>query len=741
MAACRSHSVALCCFLLVVGATGGCGGGDSGGPAAPATVAAVIVSPGSATLLPDDTLRLTASPVDSHGSAVSGKNPTWSSNATAVATVSSSGTVTALAPGVASISATVDGKSGSATITVNDPGPRIVLDAASASETIGSAGGTVSVTSADGVHYTLTVPPGALLTSQQITMTPVVSVRKLGLTGGLVGGVDFQPSGLHFAKAAQLRIEIRQRPPAGLRLIGLTFEGDANPPDLSPAADSGTVALLPIAHFSVGVAGFGTTADVRAIAAAGAALTSSGKFYTDSLIVLSGDSTTSQQAYTDVLRAWFTNVVLPLFQNATTDAQLVLALSELHWWGTDTPLAIGIASPTPATYPNEFAQLEPIVAAKIGDAIDGNNTVCRDNQSFSALANVLFWADQATALGVATPAFNLDWASIRAGLCVDIVLVADTLPDPLVVGTPYSLVTVFGVQFLQNGTPQDAAFAMSLPTTSNVLDIANPSGNTNLQGLYTTVVTPLAAGDASIVPTACLIMPGTLTPTSICGSRELTRTSVDELKLPGTLPDGKLGVAYSAALFPTGGNGTYAFSLASGQLPPGVNISPSGVFSGTPTLLGPFFFTVRVTSGGQTIEKSFSITIASPPPAPLHAGAWEKDSHIWLVHCCGVVVPQMRGIRLEIYFPGDGTTHLRAFQPPVSPGDTPAWDVEITSTNGTDFTGASASIPAPFAWEGASLTVQGSELSDGTLSISWTLTIPGVGFAEGSPSPDIIPPG
>ncbi len=740
MTASRSVSVTRCLLLGLVVADG-CGG-DSGGPAAPATVATVAVSPPSATLLPDDTLRLTASALDSHGSAVSGKNPTWSSSATAVATVSSSGTVTALAPGVTSIRATVDGKSGSATITVNDPGPRIVLDAASASETIGSAGGSVSVTSADGVHYTLTVPPGALLTSQQITMTPVASVRKLGLSGGLVGGVDFQPTGLHFAKAAQLRIEIRQRPAAGLRLVGLTFEGDANPPDLSPAADSGTVALLPIAHFSVGVAGFGTTADVRAIAAgAGAVPTSSSKFYIDSLLVLSGDSTTSQQAYTDVLRTWFTNVVLPLFQNATTDAQLVLALSELHWWETDTPLALGITPPTPATYPNEFAQLQPIVAAKIGDAIDGNNTVCRDNQSFSALANVLFWADRAADLGVATPAFNLDWASIRAGLCVDIVLVADTLPDPLVVGTPYSLVTVFGVQFLQNGTPQDAAFAMSLPTTSNVLDIANPTGNTNLQGLYTTVVTPLAAGDASIVPTACLIMPGTITPTSICGSQQLTHTSVDELKLPGTLPDGKLGVPYSAALFPTGGNGTYAFSLASGQLPPGVNISPSGVFSGTPTLLGPFLFTVRVTSGGQTIEKSFAITIDSPPPAPLHAGAWEKDSHIWLVHCCGVVVPQNRGIRLEIYFPGDGTTHLRAFQPPVSPGDTPAWDVEITSTNGTDFTGASASIPAPFVWEGASLTVQGTELSNGTLSISWTLTIPGVGFAEGSPSPDIIPPG
>src|SRR6185295_17259301 len=53
------------------------------------------------------------------GNVLGGRTVTWSSGAAGVATVSSQGLVTGVAGGSAQITATSEGKSGSATITVN----------------------------------------------------------------------------------------------------------------------------------------------------------------------------------------------------------------------------------------------------------------------------------------------------------------------------------------------------------------------------------------------------------------------------------------------------------------------------------------------------------------------------------------------------------------------------------------------------------------------------------------------
>ena len=95
--------------------TGGNSGG--GGTTAP-TVATVTVSPTSATLAVGATQQLTAAPKSAAGVDITGKSTSWSSATPAVATVSAAGLVTAVGPGTASITATIDGVSGSSTITV-----------------------------------------------------------------------------------------------------------------------------------------------------------------------------------------------------------------------------------------------------------------------------------------------------------------------------------------------------------------------------------------------------------------------------------------------------------------------------------------------------------------------------------------------------------------------------------------------------------------------------------------------
>ena len=111
--------------------------GHPGGMAANATVtvtalpvAAVVVTPAVASVPVGGTVQLSATTRDSAGNVLTGRPVTWASSNTAVATVSGSGFVTAVAAGIATITATSEGKNGIATVTatassggpITDPG-------------------------------------------------------------------------------------------------------------------------------------------------------------------------------------------------------------------------------------------------------------------------------------------------------------------------------------------------------------------------------------------------------------------------------------------------------------------------------------------------------------------------------------------------------------------------------------------------------------------------------------------
>jgi len=85
-------------------------------------VASVSVAPASATVSVGSTVQLTATPKDASGSPLSGRTVSWSSSNTSVATVSSSGLVTGVTVGSATITATSEGQSGTSAVTVTTPG-------------------------------------------------------------------------------------------------------------------------------------------------------------------------------------------------------------------------------------------------------------------------------------------------------------------------------------------------------------------------------------------------------------------------------------------------------------------------------------------------------------------------------------------------------------------------------------------------------------------------------------------
>jgi serine/threonine-protein kinase len=90
-------------------------------------IASIIITPASETLLPTRSVSLLASARRRDGSEVAGTAMAWRSSDEAVAVVSSTGRVTALAPGTAAVSATAGGRRGTATITVASPSAAVAV--------------------------------------------------------------------------------------------------------------------------------------------------------------------------------------------------------------------------------------------------------------------------------------------------------------------------------------------------------------------------------------------------------------------------------------------------------------------------------------------------------------------------------------------------------------------------------------------------------------------------------------
>ena len=174
-------------------------------------VASVSVTPASATLAPGATQQLTATPKDAIGNALTGRIITWGSDNTAAATVSSSGVVSGVAAGLANITATCEGKSGSSAITI------FVPPVASVSVTPASA----------------TLAPGA---TQQLTATPKDAIGN-ALTGRIITWASDNTAAATVSSSG-----VVSGVAAGAANITATCEGKSG---------SSTISIVPVASVSV----------------------------------------------------------------------------------------------------------------------------------------------------------------------------------------------------------------------------------------------------------------------------------------------------------------------------------------------------------------------------------------------------------------------------------------------------------------------------------------------------------
>ena len=160
----------------------GCGGDSSGPPA----VASVDVSAPPGSIIVGQTAQLTATPRDAAGNALTNRTVTWATSSATIATVSITGVVAAVSVGSATISATVDGKTGTRLVDVVPP-PVASVTVTAAASTI-QAGQTTLATAVtrDAAGNVLTGRPIGWATSNPNVATVDLTGLGTGVGGGTV---------------------------------------------------------------------------------------------------------------------------------------------------------------------------------------------------------------------------------------------------------------------------------------------------------------------------------------------------------------------------------------------------------------------------------------------------------------------------------------------------------------------------------------------------------------------------
>jgi large repetitive protein len=140
-------------------------------------------------------------------------------------------------------------------------------------------------------------------------------------------------------------------------------------------------------------------------------------------------------------------------------------------------------------------------------------------------------------------------------------------------------------------------------------------------GALPTGLSMTAAGVLSGTPTSAGTFSFTVTVTDKATQTaqktyQLTINAPGIALAPSTLPQGKVGTAYtSTTVSASGGSAPYSYAVTSGALPAGLTLSPAGVVSGSPTAAGSFNITVTATDKFNFQgARAYTIVVDQPTP-------------------------------------------------------------------------------------------------------------------------------
>jgi hypothetical protein len=90
-------------------------------------------------------------------------------------------------------------------------------------------------------------------------------------------------------------------------------------------------------------------------------------------------------------------------------------------------------------------------------------------------------------------------------------------------------------------------------------------------------------------------------------------TVVPSITGPASIGNGLVGAAFAPTSIVATGTAPITFAVSAGSLPPGITLSTTGQYTGTPTMAGAFDFTVTATNRRGSASRSFSQTILQIP--------------------------------------------------------------------------------------------------------------------------------
>lgn len=158
----------------------------TGSPPPPPVVTTVTVSPPSASIGVSGTTTLQATVKDQNGNVMTGQTVSWSTDNSAVATVTSAGVVTGVAAGSATITATSSGQSGTSAITVTaaPPPPPVVTTV-----TVAPPSASIAVGATTTLTATVKDQNGNVMSGQTVTWSTNNAAAATVSSGGVVSGV------------------------------------------------------------------------------------------------------------------------------------------------------------------------------------------------------------------------------------------------------------------------------------------------------------------------------------------------------------------------------------------------------------------------------------------------------------------------------------------------------------------------------------------------------------------------
>lgn len=205
----RTFTAGLGLVLLTVFT--GCGGGS--GPAAPVTtVASVTVAPAVDTLAVGDGVQLMALLKDAAGNPLTGPSVTWATSNAGLVSVSSAGLVTGVSAGTAIITATSQGKQGTAMVTAQGPVAAIAVSPATAM---------FPVRSALQLAVVVTDATGRMLSARIVRWSSSRPAVATVDSTGLVAGVLADTASVTAAAGGRSATALLRISPSTLRIRGL----------------------------------------------------------------------------------------------------------------------------------------------------------------------------------------------------------------------------------------------------------------------------------------------------------------------------------------------------------------------------------------------------------------------------------------------------------------------------------------------------------------------------------------